>query len=441
MGSWDGTDHSPEMTRIEYTLCAEVHQRGERPGEFKAIKAFSRVKVLPLLPEDPPLHVLPEGERNDTEKYHLVRTKSIRQNLFTAKTGHLKVSAKQPSPITLSVDTLRTSNSSIKLSLEFAPAFEEADPPEIHSMTAKLRSVTYFSLEHIDYQPDLRTPTLMQLIDPAVTMAPIAPLITTYDRLLPKAKPVSEQVTALSLLDATAANFALVNAVWLFERPDNSHGEDFNLVAHLYQSLRAALNAYPHWCGLLKSITTADGTVSDEARHLPPHAQRYGRVYVHYGTACDPGVEFIVAKSSTTLDALYPVSRTVDQPLWNRQTVPFNGFVPPTIIANALEPNEPNEAGICKPLIAIQITETACGGFILAAKMAHPLADISSLVGFVKTWAGISYSTLAEESTPALTHLFDPACLDAFAGGDINAEKPDEVLLQQVKSLPLHSPL
>ncbi|KAK7430429.1 hypothetical protein QQZ08_002948 [Neonectria magnoliae] len=269
-------------------------------------------------------------------------------------------------------------------------------------------------------------------------MAPIDPLITTCDRLLPRTKPVPEQVTTLSLLDATAANFALTNAVWLFDRPDHSYGKVFNLVEHLRQSLRATLDAYPHWCGLLKSITTSNGTISDETRHLPPHAQRYGRVYVHYGTAQDPGVEFIVAKSSATLEALYPVSRTVDQPLWNRQTVPFNGFVPPTIIANALEPNEPNEAGIFKPLMAIQITNTACGGFILSAKIAHPLADISSLVGFVKTWAVISCSRLTGESTPALTHLFDPARLDASAAGDINAEKPDGVLLQQAESLPLH---
>ncbi|KPM42094.1 hypothetical protein AK830_g4458 [Neonectria ditissima] len=263
-------------------------------------------------------------------------------------------------------------------------------------------------------------------------------LILNRDRLLPNTKVVSEQVTALSLLDATTANFALTNAIWLFERPGHADGETFSLVEHLRQSLRATLDIYPQWCGHLKAVTVVNEAVSDEIRRLPQHAQRYGRVYVHYGTAHDPGVELVIARSSYTLDAIYSVSRTRDQPLWNRKTVPFKNLVPQTNIASALDPNEPNEYGVCNPSMAIQITETACGGFILAAKIAHPLADISSLVGFVKNWADVSCSMLTGDFVKSPRPLFDPGQLDAAAAGNINDEKPDAVFIQQAESLPLH---
>ncbi|KAH6967972.1 transferase family protein [Ilyonectria sp. MPI-CAGE-AT-0026] len=262
--------------------------------------------------------------------------------------------------------------------------------------------------------------------------------IVQSERLFPRTKSTSEQATALSLLDATTANFALTNAIWLFERPDLADDENSNLGDHFRQSLRVALDTYPQWCGRIKAITSVDGHAQDEAKHFPPHAQRYGRVYVHYGTSQDQGVEFITAKSSATLDVLYTASRTTEQPLWDRQKVPLKDFVPSTPIASALKPNEPNDAGVCEPLMAIQITQLACGGFILAAKITHPLADISSLICFVKDWARVSCLTLAGEPEPVLSRTFDPARLDALAAGDINADKPEPTIVQQTEDLPLH---
>ncbi|KAF7553399.1 hypothetical protein G7Z17_g3629 [Cylindrodendrum hubeiense] len=262
--------------------------------------------------------------------------------------------------------------------------------------------------------------------------------IVQSERLFPRTKQVEEQATALSLVDATTANFALTNAIWLFERPSRVDDKNFKLVDHLRESFRVALDAYPQWCGHLKAVTTTNGTVDDEAKHLPPHARRYGRIYAHYGTSEDSGVEFITAKSSATLDEIYSSSRTADQPLWDRQKVPLKDFVPPTSIASALRPNKPSEGGLRDPLLAIQITELSCGGFILAAKITHPLADISALIRFVKDWALVSGSTLAGEPEPSLVPVFDPLRLDASAAGDINADKPDATILQETESLPLH---
>ncbi|KAH7127757.1 transferase family protein, partial [Dactylonectria estremocensis] len=262
--------------------------------------------------------------------------------------------------------------------------------------------------------------------------------VTQTERLLPMTASTSEQATPLSLLDATTANFALTNAIWLFERPSSIDEHNFDFLNHLRQSLRATLDAYPQWCGRLKAVSTIDGTVDNEAKHFPPHARRYGRVYVHYGTCQDQGVEFVTARSSATLDELYSPSRPIDQPLWNRQTVPLKDFVPSTSIARALNPDPPNEDGLYKPLMAIQITELACGGFILAAKITHPLADISALIRFVEGWAQISSSTLSGGPETAPSPLFDPARLDSLAAGDINADGPNSALIEHTSSLPLH---
>lgn len=261
--------------------------------------------------------------------------------------------------------------------------------------------------------------------------------ILSAERLLPRTKSTGGKATALSLLDATTANFALTNAIWLFE-PLNHANINGTLTNHLRQSFWVALDAYPQWCGCLKSVTTVDGTVGDEAKHFPPHARRFGRAYVHYGVSEDPGVEFITAQSSATLDTLYKVSRPADEPLWDREKSPLKDFAPATAVVGSLDANEPDEHGFRKPLMAVQITELACGGVVLAAKSTHPLADISALVQFVKDWAKISRATLSGEPEPTLRPVFDPGRLDSLAAGGINADEPDKALIQQAEALPLH---
>jgi hypothetical protein len=88
--------------------------------------------------------------------------------------------------------------------------------------------------------------------------------------------------------------------------------------------------------------------------------------------------------------------------------------------------------------MAVQLTHLACGGLVLAAKIAHPLADITSLSQFVRDWASISRATLAEAPLPVLSPLFEPSKLDAFAAGGINDEIADSEIMEDALSLPLH---
>ncbi|RAH43760.1 transferase family protein [Aspergillus brunneoviolaceus CBS 621.78] len=251
----------------------------------------------------------------------------------------------------------------------------------------------------------------------------------TCERLYPSAKLSSERIVPLSLLDATTADYLATCAAWLFEPPARERQSD--LVDHLRQSLIIALDAYPHCCGQLKAVTTvSDCTV--------PHTQRFGRVSVQYGTSDDPGVEFVTAQSSVTLDELHPLSRTAAQPLWDCSDTHLSEFVPSTQLANPLRKSGAREDGASPPVLAIQLTQLICGGFVLAVKFAHPLADAQTLVHFVKDWASINRAILRKSPLPVLTPVFRPDQIDALAAGDINADTQDETIIRQTEDLPIH---
>lgn len=260
------------------------------------------------------------------------------------------------------------------------------------------------------------------------------------ERLFPNSRS-AEQVVPLSLIDATTSDFTSTGAVWLCERPDDALGDEFNLSNHLRQSLASTLDVYPQWAGLLKSIQTIDDAdLVNGILDFEPHARRFGRLYAHFGTAHDPGVEFVLTKSTATLESVYPASRTTEQPLWDGLKAPLDKLVPSTRLANAHQPNEPDSSGHLSPVFALQITEFACGGFALAGKIVHPLADIQSLVHFIKDWAIVSRWVLSKSDTPARlsSPVFEPWQLDAKAAGDVNAEYADPAILKQTAQLPLH---
>ncbi|KAM0433404.1 hypothetical protein ACHAPT_004282 [Fusarium lateritium] len=247
-----------------------------------------------------------------------------------------------------------------------------------------------------------------------------------------------EKIVALSLLDCTTANFSHGSAIWLYQPPRLPESDKLNLGYHLRESLALTLQAYPQWSGHLKVVSKTDGVGPSEADQLPPHARRFGRLYAHFGSPTDPGVEFFHARSSATLDSLYPADRPLKQPLWSCETATFHSFLAATKLADALQPNVENESGQLSPLMAVQVTELACGAFVVGLKGTHPLADATSFISLLKDWAAVSRSALNGSLLPTLTPVFDPTLLDNQAAGDINAEQPDEEIVQKAKSLPMH---
>ncbi|USP82310.1 transferase family protein [Curvularia clavata] len=266
------------------------------------------------------------------------------------------------------------------------------------------------------------------------------PRLLWTGRVSPQQSERRESAVPLSLLDATTANFGLTSAVWLLERP-NVQPAPTNLSNHLRATLGTTLNAYPQWCGFLKSIRSIDGDNGvPETSSFPLHAKRYGRVYVHYGTGADPGVEFVEATSTTTVDSLYRSDMQNRRPVWNRREdgVMFTQYVPQTVLVHALQPNTQGTDGLYRPAMAIQYTQLACGGFVLAAKIAHPLADITALTRFMKDWASVSSAMLAGAPLPTLSPVFEPLRLDECAAGDLNADDANPAVMEEALALPMH---
>ncbi|KAF5620053.1 hydroxycinnamoyl-CoA shikimate quinate hydroxycinnamoyltransferase [Fusarium sp. NRRL 52700] len=243
-----------------------------------------------------------------------------------------------------------------------------------------------------------------------------------------------EQAIPLSLLDSTTANFSNASAIWLFEKPTR---DDFSLSYHLRESLARTLRFYPQWGGHLKAIKSTDGTVPPEAKSFPPHSRQFGRLYAHYGTDNDPGVELVHAKCDATLDCLYTSDKISSQRFWKCDSSVFQKLMAPITISQPLRDIVKDENGQLYPLLAIQITAFSCGGFAIALNGAHPLADATTLLAFIKHWAQDCREDLGNH-LPAPKPVFNPALIDNEAAGNIDANEPDLDIMQRARSLPMH---
>lgn len=153
LGAWDADDQAPDMTQIEYAINAKAIQR-VNGAAVKALEAHHVLKVLPSLPEDAPLDITFRDEW-----YKLSKTKTIRKSLFSSKTGQFTANAVQPNAVMLSADGHKSSMTSVRVNLEYAPSSAETAPPKVNSVTGKLVSTTFFSAVPIDHLPNLGSRT------------------------------------------------------------------------------------------------------------------------------------------------------------------------------------------------------------------------------------------------------------------------------------------
>lgn len=235
-------------------------------------------------------------------------------------------------------------------------------------------------------------------------------------RLFPLPRPTQPVSAPLSILDATVARFSPTGAVWLFCGPSPAQ-------AILQSSFIATLNDFPQWAGQLQW---------SPVRHGGLHTERFGRPMLVYGCDSDPGVEWVVSKANRTLDSIVPsaVDRIAGKATWIATDFPQSMFLSNTKLAlhDLVE-----YAGL--PGMSVQITEFACGGYAIAVKMAHPLADAQSLMVFIHQWAAACHGSAKSPMEPP---IFNPGKLDSHAGGDIDKDVADQSLVAMARSLPLH---
>ncbi|KAI1855274.1 hypothetical protein JX266_000139 [Neoarthrinium moseri] len=245
-------------------------------------------------------------------------------------------------------------------------------------------------------------------------------------RLFPSPRVTKATSIPLSILDSTCARFGNTGAVWLFGAPESGQqevGREF--VDTLKSSFVATLSDFPQWAGQL---------------HWAPfrlgghHTERFNRAMITYGCESDPGVEWNVVHHDFTLNSILPGSSEVLHGVWLGDTFPQGGLISPRRMALS---NLKDCEGM--PGMQVQINVFACGGYGVGIKLAHPLADASSMMVFVHQWAAKSRGLFGEPSSSLFDGpVFDPSQLDSRAAGHIDGDALDDSIAQTARSLPLH---
>ena len=232
------------------------------------------------------------------------------------------------------------------------------------------------------------------------------------------------QQVPLSILDSTVSGFSPTCATWIYESPKDRHVVS---TQQLVLALRKTLNAYPHWAGQLKFMPCdANGN----------HTQRFGRLSILYGDRLDPGVEVVIAQRPETISSFVPTATEVEAGLgwWNATEAPLPELIP-TCSPLALHDLIHYEG---LPAMLVQLTTFGCGGLSISIKLAHPLADAQTMIGFAHDWAAINRALVTGEPLPSSSAIFDPGRLDRAASGNIDASDPDSTLIEAACDLPQH---
>ncbi|KAF5974240.1 hypothetical protein FCOIX_8376 [Fusarium coicis] len=167
MGSWDRDDLAGGSANIDYVIRARLVLSKNKQGRKQYLDHSRSVKIIPALPEQPPLHISP-----DNSDYCLSQSKAIRKGVIGTKMGVVRASVTQPEPILLCLDGLNASGSQIPIDLEYIPVSTSAVMPEIWVKSATIETSTNFWLGVDGYLPDRHE-------KPSNSVAPTAPWLTS----------------------------------------------------------------------------------------------------------------------------------------------------------------------------------------------------------------------------------------------------------------------
>ncbi|OJJ50967.1 hypothetical protein ASPZODRAFT_31702, partial [Penicilliopsis zonata CBS 506.65] len=235
------------------------------------------------------------------------------------------------------------------------------------------------------------------------------------------------QSVLLSIVDATHISSGTAETVLFYDGPDSSSSSSRSpppTPDQLQAALARTLDAYPQWCG-----------------RLYRQPGRPGRLMLTFGGAgiddihgSDPGVVFLVARADCPLvDLVPPVHQRA--PAWDVSAFPL-ALLMPQLTLSVSNLNDP-----ALPSVAVQVTSFTCGGMAVALKISHPLADATSLAGFVLDWAANTQQQQQQQQRQSYNSnieapIFDPELLDRCAAGDPNHPDPEPQLVARALALP-----
>lgn len=244
--------------------------------------------------------------------------------------------------------------------------------------------------------------------------------------VFPTPRPAETTSVTLSILDATVARFSATGAIWIFDAPPTNKPVE-SLIEQLQLSFTTTLAAFPHWAGTLRFTPVRAGG---------NHQERFNRPMIVYGNNSDPGVEWVVVEQAYNVVSLVPTTaeRKARHGIWKATDFPQKDLLSSTPLALH---NLSDFEGL--PCMSVQLNTFTCGGYAVAVKMAHPLADAQALMVFMHQWAA---SSRVLDGHPAKSlmdgPIFNPSLLDSHATGDIDAQAADPEIIASARSLPMH---
>jgi hypothetical protein len=270
------------------------------------------------------------------------------------------------------------------------------------------------------------------------------------NRIASASPTVTVTVVPLSIADNKCDGFGFTTAVWLYDPdPDSDVGlkgeqKDSRVGdVSLLRSLEATLSLFPWWCGSLSRCPPAGSldfpatpdTVRDS--DLPAHCLRFGRLLLTYGAETDPGVAMVVADCSLRLAEVVPTpDELAVNGAWHCRALVAADLCKPTPLL--LQEGNSSTGSSGPPCMMVQLTTFECGSRAVAVRIAHALADVPSIAGFVRHWSEEHRAMITGLSHISDTRpLFDPQLLDQAAAGDIDAAQPEAALLEVAHRLPL----
>ncbi|KAH7469784.1 hypothetical protein IWW34DRAFT_440169 [Fusarium oxysporum f. sp. albedinis] len=171
IGSWEHDDMAVHTIAVNYGVDARALLKTDK-GKSMVLERTHPVKVMPYLPEQPPLHIVPGNPR-----FTLTHEKSIRKDILSSKLGYIRATTRQPDPVIISADKLQPSECSLNIDLEFWPTSKKATPPEMYAKSATIKASTYYSTGHLSFLPDqhnfpsvMPNPILSFVLDESATV-------------------------------------------------------------------------------------------------------------------------------------------------------------------------------------------------------------------------------------------------------------------------------
>ncbi|KAI1779574.1 hypothetical protein F4818DRAFT_436878 [Hypoxylon cercidicola] len=150
VGSWEKDDLAPDMSRVQYTIKARAYRDEDAGVSTKVMEAGREIRVLPAVPEDPPLNI---AKHDDL--YTMSKTKALRKTIISPKSGKVTITAQQPGAAMMSPDGQTVTSTTVPLDLEFEPASADAQLPKVTGITSKITAVTFFSAAGVNHYPNL----------------------------------------------------------------------------------------------------------------------------------------------------------------------------------------------------------------------------------------------------------------------------------------------